>query len=160
VQRTFGNLELTHTHDQRDIESDDPFDFSICNILPHKFENASHRLVNEPAAGPQSSFHPTIEFSSDDLRSQHPFSSRRSSRPSSELVIQKSSQCSESNSRICACGTSSPRTTRRSTEEFTSSASSLRGIANRLKQILRCRLQSSQSKGDDTDLRRCREQAH
>ncbi len=148
VQRIFGNLELTHSHDQHAVGSDDPFDFSICNILTHKFENCNHRLVDEPAAGPQSSFLPTIEFSSDDLRSQHPYSSRRSNRPSSKLGIQKSSQCSEreSKSPICACGTSSPRTTRRPTEECISSTSSLRGFANRLKQILRCRLQSSQSK--------------
>jgi hypothetical protein len=149
VQRTFGNLELTQTHDQHAVGSDDPFDFSICNILPHKFENANHRLVDEPGAGTHSSFLPTIEFSSDDLRSQHPYSSRRSGRTSSELGIQKSTQCSEreSKSPICACGTSSPRMTRRSTEECISSSSSLRGIANRLKHILACRwLPSSQSK--------------
>ena len=145
VQGLFGDLQLSYTHDHDD---DEKFDILICNTLPHKVENASHCLIGELDSSSQSSFLPTMEFSSDDLRSQNHYSFRRFPRPSGDLGIRFGSQCSEraqeSKSSNCDKRTSSPRTTARSMEKC---ISSLRRFAGKLEQLLKSRwLRSSQSK--------------
>ena len=142
VQGLFGDLQLSHTHDH-----DDEFEISNCNILPHKDGKATPGLIDELAAGTQSSFLPTIDFSSEDLRSKHHCSLRSSQRSSSELGMRFSAQLSararESKSPICDRHSSSPRTTARSMEEC---ISSLRGVAGKLKQLFKGKwLRSSQS---------------
>ncbi len=123
VQGLFGDLQLSPTH--RD-DHDDGFDVSI--NLPHKF------VIDEQASGSRPSFLPTIEFSSDDIRSPYAYSLRRSSRSCGELGIRSSSHCSERTGE--SKPQSSPRTTARCMDEC---ISRLRGLAVRFKRLLKNR---------------------
>lgn len=142
VQGLFGDLQVVHTHDH-----DDELGPAISTILPHKFEKASHGVIDGLASGP--SLLPTIEFSSDDLRSQHHYSLRQSPRPSGDLgILRLSSQCSErareSKTTICERRKSSPGTTARSMEE---SISSFQRLVGKIQELVKCRwLRSSQPK--------------
>ena len=128
VQGHFGDLQLQQPHDDDGDCSNSVSAICASRILHHKIENVGHCPFDEP------SVLPTIEFSSDDLRSRHTYSLPRHSRSISQLEsllrTQEPGHAREITVSLC---TSSSGAKESSLEVC---ASRLRAFASRLKQLI------------------------